>query len=76
VVGSQLDPSACARKAHIGTPGWCAQTRSEDHQSAANANQVPKKNGPEIVNFQARFITLGSLSKPPPSASRPPHRRL
>ena len=30
----------------------CAQTGSGDQHPAANANQVPIENGPEIVNFR------------------------
>jgi hypothetical protein len=70
--------SAGPLKAHIDTgrqcARQCAQTRSKDRQSAANANQAANKNGPEINRFQARSVIPGSLSKPPPSASRPPHR--
>ena len=43
-------------------------------QTQPTPTKVPIKNGPEIVNFQARSVIPGSLIKPPPSASRPPHR--
>jgi len=42
--------------------------------SAANANQGTKKNGPEIVNLRPVLESRATLSKPPPSATRPPHR--
>ena len=61
-----LASAQCARQ--------CAQTRSKDGHSAANANQRPIKNGPEIINFRPVLESPASLSKPPPSASRPPHR--
>ena len=54
----------------------CAQTRSDDHHPAPNANQVPNKKRAEISKIPARSVISGSLSKPPPSASRPPHRGL
>ena len=56
----------CARKS--------AQTRSDDHHPAANSNQVRNKKRAEISKIPARSVISGSLSKPPPSASRPPHR--
>jgi hypothetical protein len=40
----QTSDEQCARQ--------CAQTRSEDHHSAAKANQAAKKNGPEIIDFR------------------------
>ena len=33
-----------------------------------------RKNRPKILRFPARSCSSASLSKPPPSASRPPHR--
>jgi hypothetical protein len=48
----------------------CAQTRCGDHHSAANANQVPNKNWPEIIDFRPVLGFPGSLSKPPPFARR------
>ncbi len=50
-------------------------TRSYKHHPAANANQRPNKGGPEIIRFQARSVIRCGLSKPPPSASGPHHRR-
>src|SRR4030095_10618980 len=52
----------------------CAQTRSDNQHSAPNANQAPNKKRARNRRFQARSVIPGSLSKPPPSASRPPHR--
>ena len=52
----------------------CAQTQSENHQSAANANQIPNEKRAEILKIPARSVVPGSLSKPPPSAFRPLHR--
>jgi hypothetical protein len=40
----------------------CAQTRSKSHHSAANANQGPNKNGPEIVNFRPVLRFLVALA--------------
>jgi len=36
--------------------------------------KFPNKKRAEISKIPARSVMLGSLSKPPPSASRPPHR--
>ena len=52
----------------------CAQARSNDHHSAPNANQVPNEKRAEISELPASSVIPGGLSKPPPSASRPPHR--
>jgi hypothetical protein len=45
----------------------CAQTRSNDHHPAANANQGSNKKRAEISRIPARSVIPGSLSKPPPS---------
>ena len=37
-------------------------TRPEDHQSAANANKLPKKNGPEIIDFRPVLGFLAVLA--------------
>jgi len=50
--------------------------RADNHQSAANANQGFKQKRAWNRQFQARSAISGDLSKPPPSASRPPHRGL
>jgi len=54
-------------KTLIGVCQKCAQTWSDDHYLAANANQAPIKNGRETINFRwaqsARF-SVGSFRKP------------
>ena len=72
------DTSTCARNAHIGI-GWSVpksvpKRRPTPIHPPANANPVPNKKLARNRQFQARFVTPGSLSKPPPSASGPPHR--
>ena len=64
--GTQRHLLECAR--------LCAQTRTKNHHSAPNANQVLNKKRAEISKIPARSVMPGSLSKPPPSASRPLHR--
>jgi hypothetical protein len=59
-------PHACAQE--------CAQTRSDNHHLAPNANQVSNEKQAEISKIPARSVISGSLSKPSPSAARPPHR--
>jgi hypothetical protein len=49
---TDISVGQCVLDRHTLASRPCAQTRSEDRQSAANANQVPKKNGPEMVNFR------------------------
>jgi hypothetical protein len=52
----------------------CAQTRSDDHHSAPNANQAPNNKRAKNRRCQARSLFPGSLSKPPHSTALPPHR--
>jgi hypothetical protein len=51
----------------------CAQTRSEARHPPANANHEANEKRARNREFQARSVILCDLSKPPPSASRPPH---
>jgi hypothetical protein len=55
-------------------PRVCPNSSSR-HQSATNANQVRTQKQAENSRFPARFKIPGSLSKPPPSATRPPHHK-
>lgn len=56
----------CARK--------CAQTRSDRRHPASNANQVRMEKQADNSRSSACFLMVRGLTKPPPSASRPPHR--
>ena len=70
--------TACAQKAHIGVIRSVPKSVPERSPTTIirqpTPTKFPIKNGPEIIQFQARSVIPGSLSKPPPSASRPPHR--
>jgi hypothetical protein len=68
----------CARKAHIGigsnVPASVPKRSPSTILQQPTPTTLPMKNGPETIRFQARSVISGDLSKPPPSASRPPHR--
>ena len=70
--------TTCARKAHVGiglsVPKNVPERGPTTVIQQPTPTKRPIKNGPEIVNFRPVSVTSSSLSKPPPSASRPPHR--
>jgi hypothetical protein len=70
--------ATCASQAHSGfgdsVPASVPKLRPRCINRQPTPTKEPTKNGPEIVRFQARSVTRCHLSKPPPSASRPPHR--
>jgi hypothetical protein len=53
----------------------CAQTGSDPRPSAPNGNQACTQKQAGNRRFQACSRVPGGVSKPPPSATRPPHRR-
>jgi hypothetical protein len=71
--------TTCALEAHVGfgrsVPTSVPERGPIPVRRHPAPTKFPTKNGPEIVKSQARSVIPGSLSKPPPSASRPPHRQ-
>jgi hypothetical protein len=68
----------CAQKGHIGVRSSVPASVPKLGPRSINRQPTPTKppirNGPENQRSQARSVILVDLSKPPPSASRPPHR--
>ena len=58
----------------LGVVSASVPTTSEGPHPAANANQVPNEKRTEVSKTPAHSEISGNLSKPPPSACRPPHR--